>query len=99
MSIEYYDDVMGGSSARNDWGSSNNVSGDKIDDQMQLSCTAAKNSGITVFTIAFEAPSHAAGELLACATSASHSYDAKGTNITSVFSSIATTIQKLKLTM
>ncbi|EBA01926.1 hypothetical protein RB2150_00467 [Rhodobacterales bacterium HTCC2150] len=98
MSIEYYESVMG-SGAATDWGSTSARTGSQSDTLMSANCTAAKDRGITIFTIAFEAPSNAETQLNNCATSDNHYYDAQGTSITSVFSSIATTIQKLKLTL
>jgi len=98
MSIEYYQSIMG-SGADSDWTNYSARTGNQADTLMSNSCTEAKNRGITVFTIAFEAPSNAQSQLRNCATSTNHYYDAQGTSISTVFSSIATTIQKLKLTL
>ncbi len=70
----------------------------QADANMLASCNAAKNKGVVVYTIAFKAPTHAQNLLKGCATSLSTYYDAKTSNIETVFASIAMSIQKLKLT-
>lgn len=71
----------------------------EADALMLQSCTAAKNRGISVYTIAFEAPASAEATLQSCATTASsHYFDVSGADISSAFASIALSIQKLKLT-
>ncbi len=62
-------------------------------------CSLAKTNGITVFTIAFEAPADAATEMRNCASTGAHFYEANQLNISQVFSQIATTIQRLRLIM
>lgn len=66
--------------------------------RMQKICSAAKNSGITIYGIGFEAPSNGRKELLACSSTPSHYYDASTTDIASVFKTIATNIKQLRLT-
>lgn len=70
----------------------------QADTQMLSSCTAAKDNGIVVYTIAFSAPSHAKTLLKSCATSLNTYYEASTTNIAAAFASIAVSVQKLKLT-
>jgi Flp pilus assembly protein TadG len=67
-------------------------------------CAEAKANRVLVFTIGFQLRDSNASELAMknelrnCATSTSHYYDVQGLNIAAAFSSIASTIQKVKLT-
>ncbi|MFY1706171.1 pilus assembly protein TadG-related protein [Tritonibacter scottomollicae] len=61
-------------------------------------CDAAKDEGIVVFTIGFEAPWRGQQVLQQCASSASHYYDVDGLEISDAFASIATAIRQLRLT-
>ncbi|MFK7751453.1 MAG: pilus assembly protein TadG-related protein [Sedimentitalea sp.] len=61
-------------------------------------CSAAKDQGIIVFTIGFEAPSSGQTVLKNCASSASHYFDVDGLEISDAFVSIASSIRKLRLT-
>lgn len=61
-------------------------------------CEAAKDQGIIVFTIGFEAPSGGQTVLKSCASSDSHYFDVNGIEISDAFSSIASSIRKLRLT-
>ncbi len=70
---------------------------DEALDQFYAMCDAAKASGVTIFTIAFEAPADAALEMRNCASSASHSYDVRGDGIEDAFQSIDSSITNLKL--
>jgi Flp pilus assembly protein TadG len=65
---------------------------------LQTFCTFAKGKQVTVFTVGFEVPSTYESEMRSCATNASHYYPVKGLNLTKAFESIATAIQKIKLT-
>ena len=73
--------------------------------QFLANCTAAKEAGVVVFTIGYDIDKtdvagggqDAHSDLVACASSPSHFYDAKGIELTSAFEAIAATIQKLKL--
>jgi len=60
-------------------------------------CDMAKARGVTVSTIAFDAPAAAREEMRNCASSAGHFYDVQGLEIDSAFKLIASTISKLKL--
>ena len=73
------------------------ASASEADDMLLDACTAAKNAGITVFTIGFETSSHGGDVMEECASSAAHYYDVDGIEISQAFSAIAATIQKLKL--
>ncbi|WP_323784976.1 TadE/TadG family type IV pilus assembly protein [Thalassovita sp.] len=61
-------------------------------------CNAAKDQGVVVFTIGFEAPRRGQRLLERCASSASHHFDVNGLDISDAFESIAASISKLRLT-
>lgn len=65
----------------------------------QQICTAAKNNGVTVFSIAFEAPPVGVTTLQNCASSINHFFDVNGTDIGVAFQEIAREINKLRLTL
>lgn len=65
----------------------------------QSVCTRAKNNGVLVFTIGFQVTGTTIrSQMTSCASSASHFYDVAGLDIAGAFNSIATAIQKVKLT-
>jgi Flp pilus assembly protein TadG len=74
------------------------VGGGTKDSRMQSICNAAKNQGVVIYTIGFEAPTHGANELKDCASSPSHFFDVDGLEISEAFSAIAQSISQLKLT-
>jgi hypothetical protein len=61
-------------------------------------CQAAKDQGIIVYTIGFEAPSNGVAVLQDCASSDAHYFDVDGLEISDAFASIATSIRQLRLT-
>jgi len=63
-------------------------------------CDDARNDGILVFTIGFQIASGSAADTLlsACATSVSQYYFVESTDLNTAFSSIATSIRKLRIT-
>ncbi len=61
-------------------------------------CEAARNQGIVIYTVAFEAPSGGQSALQDCASSPSHYFDVDGTDISDAFKAIASDIRALKLT-
>lgn len=65
---------------------------------LQAVCQRAKNNGVIVFTIGFQVGNTGRGQMQSCASSLSHYYDVAGLNIAGAFNSIATAIQKVKLT-
>ena len=67
-------------------------------DKMYAVCDRAKNNGVVVFTIGFQLTATGKTEMRTCASSASHFYDVSGLDIASAFQSIATSIQKIRLT-
>lgn len=68
-----------------------------MDNQLQTICTQAKTAGIIVFGIAFEAPANGQTQIAGCASSPSHYYNAAGTDIRTVFRTIASQITALRL--
>jgi hypothetical protein len=109
MSIDWLADnivykVYGSTTTRNKWrsGNSNSITTSYISstkDSSTLSmCTAAKDKGVKVYAIAFEAPTDGQNLLKQCASSPAHYYYTSGSNISHVFSAIANSINKLRLT-
>jgi len=74
------------------------VDSGEADDRLSAICEAARDEGIIVYTIAFEAPSRGRAALRDCASSPSHYFDVNGTDISDAFSAIASDIRALKLT-
>lgn len=68
--------------------------------RMYAVCNRAKNNSVTVFTIGFDLSATGKTEMRNCASSASHFYDvnATGLDINTAFQSVATAIQKIRLT-
>ena len=68
--------------------------------RMYAVCNRAKNNGVTVFTIGFDVSNNAAAktQMSNYASSPSHFYDVSGLDINTAFQSIATAIQKIRLT-
>jgi Flp pilus assembly protein TadG len=91
---------MGSNSAYSAWYYSvfDYVTSSTKNTRTQSICNAAKNQGIIVFTIGFEAPSSGNAVLSDCASSPSHFFDVQGLEISEAFSSIASSISKLRLT-
>ena len=93
--------VMGSTAARNKWyyGTDNTyVDSTPKNARTKAICDAAKAEGIIVFTIGFEAPAGGLAVLKDCASSDSHFFDVNGLEISDAFSSIASSIRKLRLT-
>lgn len=61
-------------------------------------CDAAKDEGITIWTVAFETEASDADVLRNCATSPAHHFNADGTELEDVFYAIARAINQLRLT-
>lgn len=68
------------------------------DARLQQVCTAARQAGITVFSIAFEADAGGIRGLRDCATTPAHFFDVEGIAITDAFRAIASQINQLRLT-
>ena len=69
-----------------------------MDANMLTSCTQAKDNGVVIYGIAFEAPPQGQAVISGCATSPAYYYDAQGLEIASAFRSIASNISQLRLT-
>ncbi len=67
-------------------------------DRFYALCNFAKDNGVTVYTISFEAPGNAQTEMRNCASSPSHYFDVQGVEISDAFSAIANQINQLRLT-
>lgn len=61
-------------------------------------CAEAKEAGVVVFTIGFEAPDNGQTVLKNCASSISHYFDVEGLEIADAFTAIAHEITQLRLT-
>lgn len=61
-------------------------------------CTAAKENGIMIYTIAFETNSQGQNEMRRCASNPTNFFNAEGLELASAFRSIAASIQSLRLT-
>lgn len=95
-----FDDYMNYYDARDEWYYDvyDEVGSNAKDAQTTAVCDAAKDAGIIVFTIGFEAPSGGQQVLRDCASSDSHYYDVEGLEISDAFASIASAIRQLRLT-
>jgi hypothetical protein len=89
MSNEYeFRDIV------NEYAADNGTVGDM---RLRDACDAAHAQGIVVFSIAFEAPTRGQQVMRYCASSDAHYYDVDGIDISNAFSSIARTINQLRL--
>jgi Flp pilus assembly protein TadG len=70
----------------------------QMDATMQQSCTQAKQQGVIIYGIAFEAPPIGTTQILNCSTSPAHFFNAQGLEIQSAFRAIASNISMLRLT-
>ncbi|WP_353472864.1 pilus assembly protein TadG-related protein [Salipiger sp. H15] len=61
-------------------------------------CDAAKAKGIIIWSIGFEVEDHGADVMESCASSPSHFFRVEGTEISEAFSTIAHTLNQLRLT-
>lgn len=73
------------------------VSGSQGDDRLSNICEAAREEGIVIFAIAFEAPTGGQQALQDCASSPAHYFDVEGVEITETFHAIARQINSLRL--
>ena len=74
------------------------VTSSEADDRLSDICEVARDQGIIIYTVAFEAPSGGQIALRDCASTPSHYFDVDGTDISNAFSAIASDIRALKLT-
>ncbi|MDJ0821418.1 MAG: pilus assembly protein TadG-related protein [Paracoccaceae bacterium] len=73
------------------------VDGNSADSRLSDICQAAKDEGVVVFAIGFEAPQAGQDAMLDCASSASHYFDVDGVDLTDTFHAIARQINNLRL--
>jgi Flp pilus assembly protein TadG len=69
-----------------------------MDSQLQGICTMAKDEGVIVYGIAFEAPAGGQTQIRGCSTSTAHYFNASGLQISTAFNAIASNISQLRLT-
>ena len=100
MAEEIFAPLLGYDQAMSDWYYPviDDVSYGTKDDRTKQICDAAKDEGIIVFSIGFEAPYSAEVVLKDCASSDSHYFDVDGLEIADAFAAIATSIRQLRLT-
>ena len=96
----HYRPWMGNSYSKNEWyyGVYDSYGTSTKNNRTNDICDAAKDAGIIVYTIGFEAPSGGQAVLQDCASSDAHYFDVSGLEITDAFASIATSIRQLRLT-
>ncbi len=97
---DLYEPWMDDSQAWNDWyyGVRKYVGSSTKNTRTTQICDTAKDQGIIVFAVGFEAPSSGRAILKDCASSDSHYFDASGSAISSAFTAIASSIRQLRLT-
>jgi hypothetical protein len=69
-----------------------------MDSQLQGICQMAKDNGVIVYGIAFEAPTGGQTQIRGCSTSTAHYFNAQGLQISTAFNAIASNISQLRLT-
>ncbi len=74
------------------------VTASEADDRLSDICETARDQGVVIYTVAFEAPSGGQAALRDCASTPSHYFDVEGSDISDAFAAIATNIRNLKLT-
>lgn len=74
------------------------VDNNAADARLKNICETARDEGIIIYTVAFEAPSAGRAALQNCASSPSHYFDVDGPDISLAFDAIASDIRALKLT-
>lgn len=74
------------------------VNGSEADRRTRALCGEARDNGIVIFAIGFEAPTGGQNLMRDCASTPSHYFDVDGVEISEAFSAIARTINQLRLT-
>ena len=69
-----------------------------MDTQLASICTKSKTAGVTIYGIAFEAPTNGQAAISNCASSPAHYFNAQGLQIKTAFRTIASNISQLRLT-
>ncbi|MEO3415712.1 pilus assembly protein TadG-related protein [Roseovarius sp. CAU 1744] len=108
MTPDYYESITGIDDAFDDYSYQSRIDGSDKNTRMESSCNATKEKKIIIYTIGFEITAGGTAEtyLRNCATTESNYYrastdgnsDADDLDISSVFGSIASSIQNLRLT-
>ncbi|WP_168798017.1 TadE/TadG family type IV pilus assembly protein [Pacificoceanicola onchidii] len=94
----YYDGKVSYSTYSNMYyGSEATVNGSSADSRLSAICKAARDEGIVVFAVGFEAPAGGQAAMEDCASSAAHYFDVEGVEITETFHAIARQINSLRL--
>ncbi|PWG16021.1 hypothetical protein DFK10_13995 [Salibaculum griseiflavum] len=70
----------------------------QADNRLSEICATARDAGVVIYTVAFEAPSGGQIALRDCASSPNHYFNVDGVEISEAFSAIASDIRALKLT-
>ena len=79
------------------WLTPSNVSVTTKNQRLRRICDAARDAGITVFSIAFEADTGGINGLRQCATTPAHFFNVEGIEISEAFRAIASHIRQLRL--
>ncbi|HHX89800.1 MAG TPA: hypothetical protein GX700_08535, partial [Paracoccus sp.] len=79
------------------WLEPNAVSVNTKNQRLRRICDAARDAGITVFSIAFEADTGGINGLRQCATTPAHFFNVEGIEISEAFRAIASHIRQLRL--
>lgn len=97
---EYYVNILNNNGPWNDYVGQENITGGMKNTRMQSACSAAKDRGIVIYTIGFQVTNGGTAEtqLSNCAQSVANYFPADTTSISSVFSTIASNVQNLRLT-
>jgi len=100
ITVENYGNILNIWDPYNDYVGQERITGSMKNTRMQSSCSAAKNKGIVIYTIGFQVPKNGTAEtqLINCAQSVANYFPADTTSISTVFSTIASNVQNLRLT-
>ncbi|PYG27039.1 VWA domain-containing protein [Pelagimonas varians] len=74
------------------------VNGSSADTNLSTVCQAARDNGVVVYAIGVEAPTAGLEAMQDCASSTAHYFDVDGEDLNDTFSSIARSLQMLRLT-
>ncbi len=79
------------------YGVQTTVRANEADSRLSTICQQARNAGIVIYTIAFEAPARGQTAMQDCASSPAHYFDVDGLEISDAFDAIARDITQLRL--
>ncbi|MGH1413688.1 MAG: pilus assembly protein TadG-related protein [Pelagimonas sp.] len=74
------------------------VDGAQADNNLSTVCQSARDNGVVVYAIGVEAPQAGLNAMQDCASSQAHYFDVQGGDLNDTFSSIARSLQMLRLT-